>query len=166
MTSEFDNNTDDIEAILADQVDFKTRYSGLEVIGKGAMGKVFRAYDKKLAKPVAIKFLHSHVDPNIVLRFQQEARALSKLNHQFIVRVFDFQLSEDGELFLVMEYVEGKSLESVLQENGRLPFADAIRYTIQLCDALEHAHSNEIVHRDLFSTLFRSFTRFILVTRQ
>lgn len=148
MNSEFDNNIDDIDAIVHDKLDFKTRYSDLEVIGKGAMGKVFRAYDKKLAKVVAIKFLHSQFDPDTVLRFQQEARALSKLNHQFIVKVFDFQL-EDDELFLVMEYVEGKSLESILKEKGKLPFADAIHYTMQLCNALEHAHSNEIVHRDL-----------------
>ncbi len=148
MTSEFDK-IEDIQAIVKGQFDFKKRYSNLEVLGEGGMGKVFRAYDKKLAKLVAIKFLHSHADFKTILRFQQEARALSRLSHQFIVNILDFRHSEDGELFLVMEYVEGKSLESILQEKGQLLFADAIRYTIQLCEALEHAHLREIVHRDL-----------------
>ncbi len=148
MTSEFDK-IEDIESIVKGRFDFKKRYSDLEVLGEGGMGKVFRAYDKKLDKLVAIKFLHSHADFKTILRFQQEARALSRLSHPFIVNVLDFQHSEDGELFLVMEFVAGKSLESMLQEKGPLVFADAIRYTIQLCEALEHAHLRDIVHRDL-----------------
>ncbi|MBX9671087.1 MAG: protein kinase [Candidatus Obscuribacterales bacterium] len=148
MTSEFDK-IEDIESIVKGRFDFKKRYSDLEVLGEGGMGKVFRAYDKKLDKLVAIKFLHSHADFKTILRFQQEARALSRLSHPFIVNVLDFQHSEDGELFLVMEFVAGKSLESMLQEKGTLVFADAIRYTIQLCEALEHAHLRDIVHRDL-----------------
>ncbi len=148
MTSEFDKIAD-IEEIVKGQAGFKKRYSDIEVIGEGGMGKVFRARDNKLAKLVAIKFLHSNADNMTILRFQQEARALSRLNHQFIVQVLDFQHSEEGELFLVLEYVNGKSLESILEEKGALSFSDAIRYGIQLCDALDHAHVREIVHRDL-----------------
>src|SRR5262249_8474072 len=84
------------------------RYVEVQVLAEGGMGKVFRAKDTALNKVVAIKLLHRGTfDAKAIVRFQQEARILSKLNHQSIVQVYDFHSTDSGEFYLIMEYVEG-----------------------------------------------------------
>ena len=131
--------------------DLKERYYAARLIGKGGMGRVFKAHDSRLNRDVAIKLLPASTDKtSAVLRFQQEAKAVSKLNNPHIVRVQDFGFTE-GELepFLVMEFIEGTNLDAVVEKNGKLPFRRAIEIAIEVCEGLAHAHNNGILHRDL-----------------
>jgi predicted Ser/Thr protein kinase len=145
MTEESDNLQEPIKGSL----EFKKRYSDLKLLGEGGGGKVFRAQDNKLIKQVAIKVLHGNVDARDIVRFQQEAKVLSKLDNQFIVKLFDFEHSDEDEFFLVMEYVEGKMLDDILKESGPFPIEDAVKAAMQICTALQHAHAQGVIHRDL-----------------
>ncbi len=146
MTESSNHN---IEASIKRHLDFKERYSELRPIGAGGIGAVFQVKDNKLDKLVAIKVLHGNVKPKSVIRFQKEARALSMMNHRYILGVLDFQSSNSGDLFLITEYVDGTDLEQFVAKHGPLPFEDVVKYSIQLCDALAHAHAKGVVHRDL-----------------
>ncbi|HET9219492.1 MAG TPA: protein kinase, partial [Terriglobia bacterium] len=124
-------------------------YKILELLGAGGMGQVFRATDTRLHRTVTIKILPAEKvsDPERKRRFLQEARAASALNHPNIVTVYD--IANDGDMdYLVMEYVEGKSLDKLMGDK-RLPLADAIGYVAQVASALAAAHSAGIVHRDI-----------------
>jgi serine/threonine-protein kinase len=124
-------------------------YRILEEIGSGGMGQVFRAVDTRLHRTVAIKVLPStHVaDPDRKRRFLQEARAASKLNHPNIVTLHDMA-SDGGVDYLVMEYVEGKTLKELIRSEG-LPISEAGGYAIQLAGALAVAHAAGLIHRDI-----------------
>ena len=124
-------------------------YSVVEKIGAGGMGEVYRAHDQRLDRDVALKILPAGVlsGEDGRRRFRMEARALSKLNHPNIAVVHDFDC-QDGIDFLVMEYVEGKSLFGVL-ESGTLPEKEIAALGAQIAEALEEAHEHGIVHRDL-----------------
>lgn len=121
----------------------------LEVIGQGGMGVVYRARQRKLDRVVALKVLSQEAakDPAFAERFHREARALARLNHPNIVTVYDFGES-DGWFYLVMEYVDGADLRRVLQQ-GRLSPQEALRIVPVVCDALQYAHANGVVHRDI-----------------
>ena len=118
-------------------------------IGAGGMGEVYRALDTRLDRTVAIKILPSHLsdNPEAKQRFEREARAISSLNHPHICVLHDVG-NENGTAYLVMEYVQGESLEFRLQK-GPLPIKQALECGVQICDALEKAHRAGIVHRDL-----------------
>ena len=118
-------------------------------LGQGGMGVVYRALDTKLNRPVAIKVLprDTVADPARKQRFVQEARAASALNHPNIITIHDINTAEDVD-FIVMEYVPGKSLDGVIARRG-LPVGEALRYAIEIADALAAAHAAGIVHRDL-----------------
>ena len=135
--------------IKSTNLDFKKRYTDLQLLGEGGGGKVYRALDQKLNKEVALKVLRSAVDSRDIIRFQQEAKILSRLNNQYIVRVLDFEHSDEDEFYIVMEYVDGSMIENLLKKSGPFPLEDSIRYAVQLCTALQHAHSQGVVHRDL-----------------
>jgi len=124
-------------------------YEILGPIGAGGMGEVYRATDTRLHRSVAIKVLpHDKVaDPERKRRFLQEARAASALNHPNIITLYDIA-NHGGIDFLVMEYVEGKSLGKLITSKG-LPLAEAIGYSIQIASALAAAHAAGIVHRDI-----------------
>lgn len=143
------DNLNNIEASIKSHLDFRERYSDLRPIGKGARGAIFQLKDNKLDKLVAVKVLHGNVKSKSVIRFQKEARTLSMLKHQFIIGVLDFQSSERGDLFLIMDYVDGTDLEQFVAKHGPLPFEDVVKFSIQLCEALSHAHAHGVVHRDL-----------------
>ena len=128
------------------------RFPQLEVldeIGRGGMGVVYRARQKKLDRIVALKVLAREAarDPAFAERFQREARALARLNHPNIVTVYDFGEVE-GLFFLIQEYVDGADLRRVLQQ-GRLSPEEALRIVPVVCDALQYAHANGVVHRDI-----------------
>jgi len=135
--------------LLDEGMDDPGRIGSLELeeeIGRGGMGRVFRARHVRLDRAVAVKFLAGEAasSPEAQARFAREARALGLLDHPNIVRVHDFG-DEEGERFLVMELVEGRSLAQVLP----LPPAEAVRVALQVCDALAYAHARGVVHRDI-----------------
>ncbi len=113
------------------------------------MGEVYRATDTRLDRTVAIKVLPEHLasDPQRRERFEREARAVSSLNHPHICTLHDVG-EQDGTHYLVMELVEGETLQQRL-EKGRLPLDQALEYAIQIADALDKAHRQGVVHRDL-----------------
>ena len=121
----------------------------LEAIGAGGMGEVYKARDTRLDRVVAIKVLPSHLSESRERRqrFEQEARAIAKLNHPNICTLHDIG-HDDGVDFLVMELLEGESLADRLSK-GPLPLEQARRYAVQIADALGKAHREGIVHRDL-----------------
>lgn len=127
------------------------KYRILEVIGRGGMGVVYRAEHELMERVVAIKMLLPQLlaDENAVPRFQREARAASRLNHPNIIALHDFGLTEDGLPYLVMDYIDGKSLAEILKDEGQLGVQRSIHIFTQVCDALAHAHDLGIVHRDL-----------------
>ena len=126
-----------------------SHYEILEPLGEGGMGTVYRAVDTRLRRPVAIKVLRQEGDPNPESRkrFVQEARAASALNHPHIITIYDIG-EEAGASFIAMEYVAGPSLADVVKRE-RLGIGDALKYAIQIADALATAHAAGIVHRDL-----------------
>jgi Tol biopolymer transport system component len=129
-----------------------TRLGPYEVIaplGAGGMGEVYRARDTRLDRTVAVKILPAHLSSDLTLRqrFEQEAKAISSLNHPHICALYDVG-HQDGTDFLVMEYLEGETVAKLL-EKGPLPLAQVLKYGIAIADALDKAHRQGIVHRDL-----------------
>jgi serine/threonine protein kinase len=126
------------------------RYEIIENIGEGGMARVYRGVDTKLNRPVAIKILYEQFagDPDFLRRFKQEAKAAAKLSHPSIVNVYDE--GEEGNIhYIIMEYVDGFTLKDIIQRDGRLKPAEAAQIVLQICDALVHAHSQNIIHRDI-----------------
>jgi eukaryotic-like serine/threonine-protein kinase len=121
----------------------------LERIGAGGMGEVYRARDTRLDRTVALKVVRAPELPgrDRVERFKREARAISRLNHPHICALYDIG-EQDGEAFLVMEYVSGETLADRLAR-GPLPIHEALRYAVQIAEALDVAHKNGVIHRDL-----------------
>ncbi|HLB63110.1 MAG TPA: Stk1 family PASTA domain-containing Ser/Thr kinase [Actinomycetota bacterium] len=126
------------------------RYHVVERVASGGMGEVYRAHDAVLAREVAIKVLHRSLagDPGFVERFRREARAAAGLTHPNIVAVYDWGAVE-GIYFMIMQFVRGASLREILNANGRLEPAQAADVLLQVLSALEHAHRQGIVHRDM-----------------
>src|SRR6266850_1244093 len=128
-------------------------YEILAPIGAGGMGEVYKARDTRLDRTVAIKVLPAHVssNPDLRARFEREARALSGFQHPHICSLYDVGRQEDsgGSVdFLVMEYLEGDTLAARL-ERGALPTPELLRIAIAVADALDKAHRQGVVHRDL-----------------
>ncbi|MBI5494398.1 MAG: protein kinase [Deltaproteobacteria bacterium] len=121
------------------------------LLGTGGMGRVYKARQISLDKPVVLKVLHPHFnsDPQLVQRFQREARAASRLNHPNSISIIDFGQAEDGTLFMAMELLHGKDLFTLLQEEFPLPEERLARIMVQVCSALAEAHAQNIIHRDL-----------------
>jgi hypothetical protein len=126
-------------------------YVILDLVGIGGMGRVYRAEQTNLGRTVAIKIIHPHLvgEENAAARFITEARAASRLNHPNSVAVIDFGKTEDGQLYLVMEFLRGKDLARVQYEEGPLSFRRIVSILRQVLAALSEAHHLEIIHRDL-----------------
>ena len=126
------------------------RYRLDEKIGSGGMSSVYRAFDPTLERWVAIKLMHRDIsnDPDQLERFRREARAVASLNHPHIVTVIDAG-EDDGAPYIVFEYVEGETLKERIRRLGRLPVSEAVAYAIEIGRALECAHANLLVHRDV-----------------
>ncbi len=126
-------------------------YHILDLISVGGMGRVYRAEQSALGRTVAVKIIHPHLlsDENSALRFITEARAASQLNHPNSIAVFDFGRTDDGQPYLVMEFLRGKDLARVAYEEGPLSFSRIVDVLRQTLAALSEAHELGIVHRDL-----------------
>lgn len=126
------------------------RYVILEEIGGGGMAVVYKARCNLLNRIVAIKVLRPEYsnDENFVMRFRREAQAAASLSHPNIVNIYDVG-QEDGIYYIVMEYVEGRTLKELIREEAPLAPSRVIEVAKQICDALECAHKNKIVHRDI-----------------
>ncbi len=119
-------------------------------IGKGGMAVVYKARHLVMNKEVAVKLLLPHLtnDSTSLKRFQQEAQATATLNHANIVRIHDCGLS-NGQAFIIMDFVEGQSLEEIIRTEGKFRPERALEVFVQICEALHHAHERGIIHRDL-----------------
>lgn len=126
-------------------------YQIQDVVGRGGMGSVYRARDVLMERTVAIKMLHHHLvqDQASIQRFQQEARAASAINHPNVITAYDFGISETGQPYLIMDFLQGKSLSSTIDESRGLEYSRAVHIFAQTCDALHVAHAKGVIHRDL-----------------
>jgi serine/threonine-protein kinase len=130
------------------------RYQVLGLLGRGGMGSVYRALHVMMQKELALKVLHPELGrlEEVAKRFEREAQSASRLDHEHIVRVTDFGQDRGpggAMLFLVMEILEGESLKQSIKRRGRLAPAAAVAIARQILEALEHAHAEGVVHRDL-----------------
>src|SRR5262245_59024777 len=127
------------------------RYQILNEIGRGGFATVHRARDTELARLVALKELHPHLlaDTAWVERFRREARLIAGLNHPQIVTLYDLTAQAPDRLFLVMQLVEGPGLDKLLADRGSLPWAETLEIIRAVAQALDYAHSQQLLHRDL-----------------
>ena len=126
------------------------RYEIIRSIGEGGMANVYLAYDIILNRKVAVKILRGDLaeDEKFVRRFQREAISASSLNHPNIVEVYDVG-EDNGKYFIVMEYVEGKTLKQLIKKRGALTLPEVQDIMLQLTSAISHAHESYIIHRDI-----------------
>ena len=129
------------------------KYRIEETLGQGAMGIVYRAFDEDIARQVALKVLHPHLlegdaGDELLLRFKQEAQAAARCMHSKIVAIFDYGI-HDNSPFIVMEYVEGTDLKSLLRGVSVLGYRQAADIAIEVLNALQYAHGQGVVHRDI-----------------
>lgn len=126
------------------------RYELQEPIGGGGMAVVYRAVDTLLDRTVAVKMLRPQYagDDEFVSRFRQEAQSAARLSHPNIVNLYDIGVS-NNEYYLVMEYVDGPTLKDVIRKSAPMEVEDVIQISMQICDAIEHAHNRQIIHRDI-----------------
>ncbi|HEY9715043.1 MAG TPA: serine/threonine-protein kinase, partial [Chroococcales cyanobacterium] len=126
-------------------------YDIVAIAGTGGMGVVYQGQHRALDRKVAIKMLKSEFvqDEKSYLRFQVEALAASRLTHPNVVALYDYGVAQTGQPFLIMEFIEGTSLASEITRHGALTVNRAMPIFLQACNALEHAHHNNIIHRDV-----------------
>jgi serine/threonine protein kinase len=130
-------------------IDGKVTLLGL--LGRGGMGAVYRALQHSMEREVAVKLLHKSFsdDATVVRRFLQEAKGASKLNHQNVITLFDFGQTEKGELYLMMELLEGRELGDLVEAEAPMDPQRAVGLICQVCDGLQHSHDFGLVHRDV-----------------
>jgi serine/threonine protein kinase len=130
---------------------FAGKYTVERILGQGGMGVVFEARHIRLGQRVAIKVLGSALReyPELVERFEREARAAGSLTSAHAVRVFDIDATDDGTPFIVMELLAGRDLSAIVELDGPQPVSRSVRWLIEACDAIAEAHRLGIIHRDL-----------------
>ncbi|MDO8886810.1 Stk1 family PASTA domain-containing Ser/Thr kinase [Candidatus Oleimmundimicrobium sp.] len=131
---------------------FSGRYKIIKKIGRGGMADIYSARDTVLDRTVAVKIMHPQFaqEKDFVARFKKEAQAAANLNHPNIVNIYDWG-QEDHIYFIVMEYLEGWNLKQLIEAQAPLPVDEAIEIANQVCSALEFAHQNNVIHRDIKS---------------
>src|ERR1700682_3667333 len=129
---------------------FGGRYEILGVLGQGGMGAVYKARDRELDRLIALKVIRPELatDPAILLRFKQELILSRNITHKNVVRIYDLG-EADGIRFISMEYVDGEDLRTILRRQGKFSPKEAITVVEQVCRALDSAHSEGVIHRDL-----------------
>jgi tetratricopeptide (TPR) repeat protein/predicted Ser/Thr protein kinase len=127
-----------------------TRYEIVQILGEGGMGAVYKAMDRELERMVALKIIKPElaIHEDILARFKQELILARRITHKNVIRIFDLG-DADGIKFITMEFIEGKDLSSLIKQKGRLTFEECAETMSQVCTALEAAHSEGVVHRDL-----------------
>ncbi|MBY0549898.1 MAG: serine/threonine protein kinase [Candidatus Obscuribacterales bacterium] len=122
-----------------------------ELIGRGGMGSVYRAFNSTLQQDVALKIIHPHLigAPQFKSRFLREARALAAVGDDNLVRIYSFGPTDDGLLYMALEYLPGETLQGLLEREGALPAPRAVRFALQICRGMAKAHEVGVVHRDL-----------------
>lgn len=130
---------------------FLGRYEAIRLLGEGGMGRVYLARQVDLGRYVVVKVMHDHIatDPKFRDRFQRETLLMARFQHPNVVTLFDASLNDPQGPCIVMEYIRGITLDTLLHRNGRLNPARVSRLLGQLCEALQAAHAEGIVHRDL-----------------
>jgi serine/threonine protein kinase len=120
-------------------------------VGTGGMGSVYRGHHRDLDLVVAVKVLHANFQASAGFskRFQAEALTMSRIDHPSVTRVLDFGQERDGLLYLVMEFLDGTDLQSVIDREGHLPLERLVRIMMQVCAALGHVHRHGVIHRDI-----------------
>jgi len=126
------------------------RYEILQLLGEGGMGAVYKAMDRELDRPVALKLIRPELASNssILARFKQELLLAHKVTHKNVIRIYDLG-DANGVKFITMEFVEGRDLRSIIQEKEKLSPQESVEIMRQVCQALEAAHSVGVIHRDL-----------------
>lgn len=134
-------------------VELDNKFVVKSLLGQGGMGAVYLAHQTNMDRDVAIKVLAPEFasDENVVARFYQEVRAVSKLRHANCITVYDFGQTDDDLLYIVMEYLEGRPLSRLVKDEAPVPLERAAHIVGQICDALGEAHQKDIIHRDLKS---------------
>src|SRR4029077_19260834 len=130
---------------------FLGRYETIRLLGEGGMGKVYLARQTDLGRQVVVKVMHDHIaaDPKFRERFQRETLLMARFQHPYVVTLYDASLNDPQGPCIVMEYIKGITLDTLLLRNQKLNPARAGRLLGQLCEALQAAHAEGIVHRDL-----------------
>ncbi|MEX2176942.1 MAG: serine/threonine-protein kinase [Pirellulaceae bacterium] len=124
-------------------------YELVEFVGGGGMGAVFRSIDTRLGRTVAVKVLsRDHTDEETIKRFRNEAQSAARLDHPNIARVY-FVGEAEGWNYIVFEFIEGTNLRDIVEARGPLPLEEALDYTLQVAEALDHASNRDVVHRDI-----------------
>ena len=131
------------------------KYQVLTELGQGSMGVVYRAEDPEIGRILAIKTLRSiylgddTAGNEALQRFRQESRSAGRLRHPNIVTIFEAGRSDEGSPFIAMEFIEGRSLEAIIEKNSPLDPLEALHYLAQVADAIDYAHSEDVIHRDI-----------------
>jgi serine/threonine protein kinase len=148
-TASYDQPTFDVPSV-EEMAAYLPQFRFEKLAACGGMGAVYKAWQDSLARWVAVKILPPKfgAEPEFAERFKAEARAMAKLNHTNIVGVYDFGMTPGGHLYLVMEWIEGRSLHHLIH-NTNLPVRKATNLAMQLCEALSFAHGHGIIHRDI-----------------
>ncbi|MGV3756915.1 MAG: protein kinase domain-containing protein [Verrucomicrobiota bacterium] len=125
-------------------------YKIIRPVAKGGMGEVYEATQLRLGRSVALKVLNRNLamDEQFLQRFEREAKAAAALNHPNIVHVYDFA-HEDGQAYLVMEFIEGQDLAKIVSQAGKMPLKEGLKIVADVASALQEAHSKGIIHRDI-----------------
>lgn len=131
--------------------EFADKYEILAHIGQGGMGMIYKARQKEARRLVALKVLHSHLltDLESKRRFEQEASSCKALSHRNVLAVYEFGFSKHGQPYMTMEFLDGKSLSTLLTEQSRLELRLFINVFTQICDGLNYAHKQGLTHRDV-----------------
>jgi serine/threonine protein kinase/tetratricopeptide (TPR) repeat protein len=126
------------------------RFEVLQLLGEGGMGAVYKAHDRELERDVALKLIRPELarNPEILQRFKHELILARQVTHRNVIRIFDLGQAA-GHKYITMEYLDGRDLRSVLREKGKLPPEEAAKIVLQICRALEAAHAEGVIHRDL-----------------
>lgn len=127
-------------------------YGKLELVGRGGMAEVYKAMHPTLKRPVAIKILSKELaaqSPEYYKRFEREARALTMMQHPNVIHLHEFARSDDGVLYMVMDYIAGSDLSDYVQRHGRLELRQALPILQDVAAALDFAHAHDLVHRDV-----------------